>query len=86
MGIKGGGPTTGAHFANFINGITKGEKLHSPIAEGNISVTMLQLSNIAWKSGRTLKLDSSNGHILNDDLAMDTLWRREYEPGWELKI
>ena len=50
MGTRGGGPMTDAHFSNFINGITKGEKLHSPVAEGNISATMLQLSNIAWKN------------------------------------
>jgi predicted dehydrogenase len=86
LGVKGGGPMTDAHFQNFINAIINGEKLHSPIAEGNISVTMLHLSNIAWKLGRTLKLDPSNGHIVNDKAAMKNLWRREYERGWEPKI
>jgi predicted dehydrogenase len=85
MGIAGGGPMTDLHFQNFIDAIRSGEKLNSPIEEGNISVTMLLLSNIAWKVGRTLNLDSSNGHILKDKKAMK-LWRREYEPGWEPKI
>jgi hypothetical protein len=40
---------TDAHFANFIAGIRKGEKLNAPIAVGNVAVTMLQLSNIAWE-------------------------------------
>ena len=40
---------TDAHFTNFIAGIRNGEKLHAPIAEGNVAVTMLQLSNIAWE-------------------------------------
>ncbi|HEX9971262.1 MAG TPA: Gfo/Idh/MocA family oxidoreductase, partial [bacterium] len=66
MGIAGGGPMTDLHFQNFINAIRSGEKLNSPIEEGNISVTMLLLSNIAWKVGRTLNLDPANGHILKD--------------------
>ena len=76
---------TDAHFGNLINGIRDGEPLRSPIAEGNISVTMLQLSNIAWKTSRVLTLDPANGHILSDPQAT-SLWRREYEPGWELTI
>ena len=73
---------TDAHFANFIDAIRTGESLHAPIAEGNVSVTMLQLSNIAWKVGRTLRLDAPGGHILGDPEAA-ALWSRSYEPGWE---
>jgi predicted dehydrogenase len=76
---------TDAHFLNLVNAIRTGEKLRSPIEEGNISVTVLQLSNIAWKVNRTLTLDPTTGHIQNDPEAIG-LWRREYEPGWELKI
>jgi hypothetical protein len=76
---------TTKHFGNLINGIRDGEKLHSPIAEANISVTMLLLSNIAWKMNRVLHLDKSNAHILNDPQAMK-MFGREYEKGWELKI
>jgi len=72
---------TDAHFANFIAGIRKGEKLNAPIAVGNISVTMLQLSNIAWEVNRELPVDTKDGHILGDPEAMK-LWGREYEPGW----
>jgi len=77
--------STDAHFKNFVNGIRNGEKLHSPISEGNISVTMLLLSNIAWKVNRTLSLDKENHRITNDAEAMKH-WSREYEPGWELTI
>ena len=76
---------TDAHFRNFINGIRDGEKLHSPINEGNISVTILLLSNIAWRLNRILNLDKENAHILNDEEAMK-YWQREYEPGWEIKL
>ncbi len=72
---------TDRHFANFIAGIRKGEKLNAPISVGNISVTMLQLSNIAWEVDRELPVDTKDGHILGDPEAMK-LWGREYEPGW----
>ncbi|MGA7350250.1 MAG: Gfo/Idh/MocA family oxidoreductase [Acidobacteriaceae bacterium] len=73
---------TNDHFTNFIAGVTKGEKLHSPVEVGNVAVTMLQLSNIAWEVQRELKLDTSNGKIVGDAEAMRG-WGREYEKGWE---
>jgi predicted dehydrogenase len=73
---------TDAHFANFIAGIRKGEKLNAPINVGNISVTMLLLSNIAWEVKRELHLDSTSGRVQNDQDAMK-MWSREYEKGWE---
>jgi predicted dehydrogenase len=76
---------TDAHFANFIAGIRTGEKLRSPVAVGNVAVTMLQLSNIAWEVKRELNLDPKTGRILNDPQAM-TMWDREYEKGWEPRI
>jgi predicted dehydrogenase len=72
---------TNAHFANFIAAIRKGEKLHAPISEGNIVVTMLQLSNISWELNRELQLDPHDGKIQNDPEAMKS-WAREYEKGW----
>ncbi|MGH9616512.1 MAG: Gfo/Idh/MocA family protein [Acidobacteriaceae bacterium] len=72
---------TDAHFRNFIAGIRTGAKLHAPIAVGNVSVTTLQLSNIAWEVKRELHLDPTDGKIQNDPGAMK-LWGREYEKGW----
>jgi len=72
---------TDAHFANFIAGIQKGEKLNAPIAVGNVAVTMLQLSNIAWEVNRELRLDTKDGKIQGDPEAMK-MWGREYEPSW----
>lgn len=85
MGIAGGGPMTDRHFQNLINAIRLGEKLNAPIEAANVSVTLLLLSNIAWKVGRTLHLNPENGHILKDKKAMK-LWSRDYEKGWEPKI
>jgi hypothetical protein len=72
---------TDLHFANFIAGIQKGAKLNAPITVGNVAVTMLQLSNIAWEVNRELQLDTSDGKIQNDREAMKG-WGREYEKGW----
>ena len=72
---------TDAHFANFIAGIRKGEKLNAPVSVGNIAVTMLQLSNIAWEVDRDLHIDTKDGRIQDDPEAMK-MWGREYEKGW----
>jgi predicted dehydrogenase len=80
--LTGADSMTDAHFANFIAALRKGEKLRSPVAVGNVAVTMLQLSNIAWEVNRELAIDTGNGHIQNDAEAMKQ-WSREYENGWE---
>jgi predicted dehydrogenase len=79
--LMGRDSMTDAHFANFIAGIRKGEKLNAPISVGNVAVTMLQLSNIAWEVNRELRLDAADGRIQNDPKAME-MWGREYEKGW----
>ena len=80
--LIGADSMTNAHFANFIAGVRKGERLHAPIAVGNVAVTMLQLSNVAWEVKRELRLDPADGKIQNDPEAM-RMWGREYEKGWE---
>ena len=79
--LTGSDSLTDAHFANFIAGIRKGEKLNAPISIGNVSVTMMQLSNIAWEVNRELQIDAGDGKILHDPEAMK-MWGREYEKGW----
>jgi predicted dehydrogenase len=76
---------TDAHFANFITGIRKGEKLNAPISAGNIAVTMLHLSNIAWEVNRELHLNTKDGRIQGDPEAMK-MWGREYEKGWAPQV
>jgi predicted dehydrogenase len=83
--LLGADSMTDRHFENFIAGIRKGEKLNAPIAVGNVAVTMLQLSNIAWEVNRELHLDTKDGRIQNDAEAMK-MWGREYEKGWAPKV
>src|ERR1035437_4386780 len=83
--LTGRDSMTDAHFANFIAAVRKGEKLNAPISVGNVTVTMLQISNIAWGVNSELQLDARNGQIQNDSAAMK-MWGREYEKGWEPRL
>ena len=73
------------HIQNFFSAIKKGTQLNSDILSGHQSTLLVQLGNISQRTGRALKIDPSNGRILNDKEAMK-LWSREYEKGWEPKI
>jgi predicted dehydrogenase len=75
---------TDAHFLNLINAIRVGEKLRQPIAQGNVAVTILQYSNIAYFTGRKLNLDAA-GKITGDREA-EAMTRRTYEKGWEPRV
>jgi predicted dehydrogenase len=83
--LVGSDSMTDAHFANFIAAIRTGEKLNAPISVGNVAVTMMQLSNIAWDVKRELRLDPKDGRILGDAEAMK-MWTREYEKGWAPQV
>ncbi|MBL7698282.1 MAG: Gfo/Idh/MocA family oxidoreductase [Chitinophagaceae bacterium] len=70
------------HIQNFLSAISKGTKMHSPIAEGHKSTLLCQLGNISLRSGNALKTDPGNGRIIGDKQAQQ-YWSRKYEPGWE---
>jgi len=73
------------HIQNFFDGILNGAGLHADIDSGHKSTLLVQLGNIAQRLGRSLDIDPQNGHIMGDDAAAK-YWRREYEPGWEMKL
>ncbi len=73
------------HLSDFLECIRTGKKPNCPIEEVHKSVVGLHLGNIAWRVGRELHCDSSNGHIFGDSDATK-LWSREYQPGWEPKV
>lgn len=73
------------HIQNLFDGIRKGTPLNSGITGGHQSTLLVQLGNIALRSGHVLQIDPKNGHILNDNEALK-YWSREYEPGWEQKL
>ena len=72
----------GFHIVNFFDGIRKGTAQAADIDGGHKSTLLVQLGNIAQRSGHTLTIDPKNGHIVNDRDAQK-FWSREYEKGWE---
>ncbi len=70
------------HFDNFLNCIREGGRPSADIEEGHKSTLLCHLGNIAVRTGHTLNVDPTNGHIL-DDAQTAGLWNREYEPGWK---
>lgn len=70
------------HVNNFLDSIRGLSHVNIGADEGHKSTLLMQLGMISQRVGRTLKIDSSNGHILYD-LEASRLWSREYEPGYE---
>lgn len=75
----------GIHIVNFFDAIRKGTSLNADILGGQQSTLLVQLGNIAQRSGTTLHINPENGHILNNPEA-SKYWSREYQPGWEPKV
>jgi predicted dehydrogenase len=73
------------HVGNFLDAIRAGKALNSEIEEGHKSTLLCHLGNIAHRTGRTLRCNPGDGHVLDDAPAM-ALWTREYEKGWEPKV
>jgi predicted dehydrogenase len=75
------------HIVNFLNAIRNDQplSLNAEIAEGHKSTLLCHLGNIAQRTGHVLSCDASNGHIQNDQAAMN-LWQREYAPQWKPKV
>lgn len=72
----------GVHIADFLDAIRNNKRPNADIEELHKSTLLVQLGNIAWRSGSRLEIDPSNGHILNNPEAQK-LWSRTYESGWE---
>ena len=75
----------GLHLTNFVESVREKAKLTAPIAEGYKSTLLPQLGNIAYRTGKAIYCDPTNGHIKNDKEA-EALWSRTYEKGWEMKL
>ena len=74
------------HFANFLDCVAHGKRPNSDIDEGAKSTLLCHLGNIAYRTGRTINCDPTNGHILGDKEAEQLYWSREYRPGWAPKV
>jgi predicted dehydrogenase len=72
---------TSTHMDNLLSAIRTGDVLRAPIADGAKSVHLCHLGNIAQYTGRKLRIDPANGHLVGDADAQQ-YWSRSYAPGW----
>ena len=82
---QGGGGLTDMHCRNFrdqITGVTN--VANSPVNEGHASTMLCHLGNIAYRTGEDVIVNPKTGKAKNK--AAKKLWKREFEPGWEMKI
>ena len=79
--IKKGNNSWQPHLENFIAAIRSGTKLNCGIEDGHKSTMLAHLGNIAYRTGQSLDIDPSNGHVKNNPAA-DKLWASEYRKGW----
>ncbi|MCQ2164616.1 MAG: Gfo/Idh/MocA family oxidoreductase [Bacteroidales bacterium] len=72
----------GFHFQNWFDAIKKGDALNSTLEEACMSTQLVQLGNIAMRTGHSLQINPVTGYIVGDPEAQN-YWGRDYEPGWE---
>lgn len=83
---EGTGPASDKlHIENFLKSIRGDAKPNSEIAVGQTSTLLCHLSNIAYRTGRTIHFDPKARKMVADAEA-EKLWGREYRPGWEPKV
>ncbi len=70
------------HQANFIDCLRSRKTPNANIEEGQKSVVLCHLANIAYRVGHTIRCDPKTGHVIGDAGAQ-ALWGRTYEKGWE---
>jgi predicted dehydrogenase len=83
--LTGDDAATSLHMENLLGAIRAGERLRAPIADAAKSVHLCHLGNIAQYTGRKLRTDPANGHIVGDTDATQ-YWSRSYAPGWAPKV
>jgi predicted dehydrogenase len=81
-GMGGEGAITTNHIANFLDAIQGKAKQDSDLQQSADSTLLCHLSNIASRTGQSLRCNPATGHIL-DRKIMKQYWGRTYEPGWE---
>jgi predicted dehydrogenase len=78
---KKGEKTAEQHLENFLSAIRNGSPVNCSIEDGHKSTMLCHLGNIAYRTGQTIDVDPSNGHIKNSPPA-EALWASEYRKGW----
>ena len=73
------------HLQNFVDCVRSGDRPRADIEEGHKSTLLCHLGNIAYRVGRTIRLDDAKHQIVGDNEASQ-LWGREYRAQWRPEI
>ncbi|WP_321476893.1 Gfo/Idh/MocA family oxidoreductase [uncultured Paludibaculum sp.] len=75
------------HLVNFFKAMRSRKKgdLNAEVEEGRRSAALCHYANIAYRTGRTLQIDSQSGQIQNDPEAA-ALGRREHRAPYQLPV
>ena len=65
------GKASGDHYQNFIDCVRsrRAEDIHSPILEAHKSTTLVHLSNVSYRLGRTVHFDPKTQTVIGDEEA-----------------
>jgi predicted dehydrogenase len=82
-----GGNGGGDHYSNFIDAVRSRDpkKLNAPIIDGHYSAAYCHLGNIAYRLGRSLRVNPESESLVSDSEA-DQMLSRAYRPAFELPI
>ncbi|RHW19292.1 gfo/Idh/MocA family oxidoreductase [Sphingomonas gilva] len=81
----GAGDLDFRHFANFADTVRgTATRQASPVRDGHVSTTLCHLGNIAYRTGKELRIDPATGRP--QDAEAMKLWAVDYEPGWAVTI
>jgi hypothetical protein len=79
--------STNPHIQNFFQAIRARDYklLHADIAVGARAASFCHLANISYRMGRTLKVDQSSGHFVDDERA-NALFSRNYREPYVVPV
>jgi predicted dehydrogenase len=75
------------HLQNFVDAIRSNNpgRLNQPALDAHRSTLLCHLGNIAYRTGRSVRCNPADGHIL-EDTEQQALWKREYSPQWHAAV
>jgi predicted dehydrogenase len=76
-----GKKTQEQHLENFLSAIRSGTPVNCPIEEGHKSTMLCHLGNISYRTGQTIEVDPTTGHLKNCPSG-EAYWAGEYRKGW----
>lgn len=82
---QGGSLTHEPHVQDFLDCARKNRHPAADIEEGHKSTLLCHLGNIAYRVGRTIRLDDAKHQIVGDNEASQ-LWGRQYRAQWRPEI